>query len=121
MKNSAPLCSTCCKGEGPHVPVRTKLVATSAKDLVESLALNAERLAWCEANHPRIDARRELDEFKIDMRACGYRLSSGRGGLVKDAWAAFQRRMRTAELFAIRSGKPALPQRTVRTVAKKEE
>lgn len=102
-----------CPHCGGDLSAPKRLVATSAKDLVESLQLDIGKLSWCVATAPDIDPIRELESFKIAMRACGYRLSSGRGGPVKDAWAAFQTRMENAVRFAKPRTDPAKPQRTV--------
>lgn len=96
-----------CPHCGADLSAPKRLVATSARELVESLQLDAERLSWCATAAPSIDPNRELESFKIAMRACGYRLSSGRGGPVKDAWSAFQTRMENAEKFAAQRGAPS--------------
>lgn len=100
-------------------PASAKLFKASPEELVESLSLDADKLAWCVKRAPTIDPYRELDSFKIAMRACGYRLSSGKGGPVRDAWAAFQTRMENAVKFS--AGKPKAQRRDEpKTLPRKE-
>lgn len=98
---------TSCPHCGGNLSAPKRIVATSARELVESLHLDAERRSWCAKRAPGIDPDAELESFKIAMRACGYKLSSGKGGLVRDAWAAFQTRMENAVKFAKTRNEPA--------------
>lgn len=87
-----------CPHCGETTPVESKL--ERARDQVESLTLDAERLAWCAERAYGVNPQDELELFRIQFRRSEYRLSAGRGGLVRNGWAAFQYHMLQAVKFS---------------------
>jgi len=102
----------------PHcdkdIPVPSAL--TRACNQIEGLELDAVKLEWCRNSAPGLDPHRELELFKIQFRRSEYRLSAGKGGLVRNGWAAFQYHMLQAVKFS--AGRTSAP---VRRVASKPE
>lgn len=85
-----------CPSCGADLSESKRLVRASTRDLVESLQLDAAKVTWCLQRAPEFDPHVELENFKIRMRANGYKV--GRNA-VKDAWAAFQYHMNNAVKF----------------------
>lgn len=107
-----------CPHCGGELSATRRLVATSAKDLVESLR-HESFIEWINLNiPPHIDSIAELEAFKDRMRTSGYKTNAGP---VKDAHAAFRTHLRNAVKFASKSSAPKQPQRTFKTAAKKDE
>jgi hypothetical protein len=107
---------TACPNCGFDRAHATKLVKSSAKDLVESLYLDADLLGWCQKNASAIDCGAELEQYKDRMRANGYKTNSGP---VRDARAAFRTHMRNAVRYS--SAKPPAPKRPVMQMAVRKE
>lgn len=80
-------------------PSQQRLVKGSARDLVESLTLDAKMLGWCAEKAPGFDPSVELEAFRDRMRANDYKTNAGP---VKDAHAAFRTHMRNAVKFGFR-------------------
>lgn len=100
-----------CPNCGADLKAARKLVATSAKELVESLRLDADLLNWCANNVPfeAPSLHVYLDEFKDRMRANGYMVGKNP---VKDARAAFRTHMRNAVKFSKPKENKPPPQQT---------
>jgi len=89
-----------------------RLVASSARELVENLSLDSHMLGWLLKADPDqlLVWQEELDAFKNRLRGNGYRTNSGP---VKDAHAAFYFYMHNAIKYAKKrdAKKPAAPPR----------
>jgi len=115
-----------CPNCGVDLSESRKLVRASAKELVESLRLDADLLEWCKATAPEFAAEGkriaayadELETFKDRMRANGYRTNAGP---VKDAHAAFRTHLRNAVKFSAgRNSGTVRPAAKARAAEKKD-
>lgn len=91
------ICADCLADVNRQIgSVARKTTRASAKELVEGLRLDADLLDYCKRVAPDFDAETELSDFKLRMRANGYKVGKN---AVKDARAAFQYHMRQAVKF----------------------
>jgi hypothetical protein len=107
-----------CPNCGADLSGAKRLVAVSARDLVESLRLDADLLAWCARTAPDFDAADELDAFKDRMRANKYKTNQGP---VADAAAAFRTHMRNAVKFGHGRAVRPSPSNAQRSVAPRKD
>ncbi len=101
-----------------------RIVAVSAKDLVEGLQIDADLTDWIARLREQNDGallfnpQVELDAFKDRMRTSGYKTNAGP---VKDARAAFRTHMRNAVLYAAKRSGGSAPSKATRNVMPKKE
>ena len=109
---------TACPNCGFDRAHATRLVKSSAKDLVESMYLDSGLIDWCNAHAPDLNAAAEVESFKDRMRTNGYKTNAGP---VKDARAAFRTHMRNAVLYAAKRAGGTAPSKAQRPVPTRKD